>query len=396
MKIGINALFRLKPTGVANYICNLVYCLSEIDEENEYVVFTTVENRQYFPIQKNNFNVIFCKLISESPAYRRFWEQSVFPWLIRSEKVELLHCLMNVLPIWPGCPTVLTIIDTQYFKHPEFFSFLRRNYLKNMMGLSLAQADGVITISRAVKNEMNECFSWLKKKEIAVIELGLSPCFKVINDSNKISDTKKKYGIEGKYILFIGYPHFRKNLLRLIGAFKQVLASYSEPCTLVIVGEMREEESDIKNVYNVIENFGIKGKVIFTGYVPGASIPGHMDKQDIVYLLNGAELLAFPSIYEGFGLPVLEAMACGTPVLVSDIPVMHEIAHEAAIFVDPYDINDIADGISRGLKDGLLRKNLRQRGLDKAKKFSWKINALKTLEYYKRVFENQKRKSADD
>lgn len=390
MRIGINAIFRFKPTGVANYICNLVYHLSEVDHKNEYFVFTTEENKQYFPIKQGNFKIIFCHLKSEGPAYRRIWEQLVLPKLIRSNSVDLLHCPMNVLPIMSRCPAVVTIIDTQYFQNPDHFSFLRKNYLKYMMNVSLNRADGIITISEAVKKEIGECFPKNNHREIKVMHLGLDPCFRVVDDAGLIAGMKRKFGIQGKYILFSGYPHYRKNIPRLIAAFKKVLDLLHEPYAFVITGEMGTDESDIGNIKEAIDKYGMRDKVIFTGYVPGINIRGEK-VQSMALLMNGADLLAYPSLYEGFGLPVLEAMACALPVLTSDIPVMREVAGNAAIFVDPYKIDDIAQGIYRGLTDYSLRRKIVLRGLERVKKFNWKTNASRTLEYYEEVFDRIKR-----
>lgn len=390
MRIGINAIFRWKPTGVANYICNLVYHLSKVDHKNEYFVFTTKENKQYFPINQDNFKIIFCHLRSESPVYRRVWEQLALPGLIRSNGLDLLHCPMNVLPILSRCPAVLTIIDTQYFLNPEHFSFLRKNYLKYMMNVSMNRADGIITISEAVKKEISECFPKNNHREIKVMHFGLDPCFRVIDNAKLIDKIKRKYGIQGKYILFPGYPHYRKNIPRLIAAFKKVLDLIQEPYSLVIAGEMGTDESDIGNIKEAIDKYGMRDKVLFTGYVPGICIRGEKI-QSMALLMNGADLLAYPSLYEGFGLPVLEAMACGLPVLASDIPVMKEVAGDAAIFVDPYKIDDMAQGIYQALTVDSLRRKIVLRGLERAKKFSWKTNASRTMEYYEEVFDRTKK-----
>lgn len=392
MRIGINALFRWKPTGVANYICNLVYHLTRIDRKNEYVVLTTSENRSYFPIQQNNFKLFHCPLNSEGPIYRRLWEQVYLPKLTRSYDIDLLHCPMNVLPMFSRCITVVTLIDTQYFQNPDHFSILRRNYLKFMMRKSFDKANGIITISEAVKKEINECLGRQDDKEIRVIHLGLNPSFRVIQDDRMVAAIKRKYGILGKYLLFTGYPHYRKNLPRLIAAFKRVLDLVPEQYTLVIAGEMGTDDSDIENVEEAIDRHRVRDKVLFVGYVPGNCVQGEKEELSMALLMNGAELLVYPSLYEGFGLPVLEAMACATPVLASDIPVFREVAGEAAIFVNPYKIEDIANKIFQGLTDNLLRSRIVSEGIERVKRFSWETNAQKTLEYYEELFDRARRR----
>ena len=390
MRIGINALFRWKPTGVANYICNLVYHLSRIDLKNDYVVFTTPENRTYFPIKQRNFKLVWCSLNSEGPIHRRLWEQLFFPRLIRSHDIDLLHCPMNVLPLFSKGINVVTLIDTQYFQNPEHFSFLRRNYLKIMMETSWKRADGIITISEAVKREIEECLRG-STKEIRVIHFGLDPCFRVTKDTDRIEEIKRRYGIRGNYLLFPGYPHYRKNLPRLIKAFRKVADLLNESYTLVIAGEMGTDDSDIRNIERTIQQEGMREKVLFAGYIPGICIRGE-EEPSMTFLMNGAKLLVYPSLYEGFGLPVLEGMACATPVLASDIPVHREVAGRAAIYVNPYDIESIAQGIYRGLTDDSLRNRIVSEGIERVKLFRWEKNAQKTLEYYEELFDRARRR----
>ena len=388
MRIGINAIFRFKPTGVANYICNLVYNLSRIDRENEYYIFINEANRRYFPIEQENFMLISCNMYSEMPAYRRLWEQFAFPGYVKKYGLDLLHCPINVLPIMAKCKTVLTLIDTQYFQNPDHFSFLRREYLKTMMKMSFEKSDGVITISEEVKKEIHDIFDKSRGK-VKAIHLGMSDSFRVI-ENEKVLDVKKKYGIRGPYILFFGYPHYRKNLLRLITAFSRIIKRLPHDYLFVIAGEMGTEETDFHKVKEEIMNHGLDKRVVFTGYIHGSGTPGEYENLDMTSILNGAELMVYPSLYEGFGLPVVEAMACGTPVLTSDIPVMHELVGDSAVIVDPKDIDDIAEGMLRGLTDKALRADLVSEGLKLAEKYSWENTAKKTLDYYKQIYRGHK------
>lgn len=391
MRIGINALFRFKPTGVANYICNLVYHLSEVDRKNEYFIITAEENKQYLNIEQSNFKHIYCKLFLESPAYRRVWEQIVLPGLIGAHNIDLLHCPMNILPLFADCAKVVTLIDTQYFQNPDHFSFLRRNYLKHMMRMSLSKANGVITISEAVKEEVRKCLQNGDHRDVKVIHFGLDPCFRVIDDLDKIEGVKQKYGIKGKYMLFPGYPHYRKNIPRLIAAFKEVVDVLAEPLTFVIAGEMGTDDTDVEAIHHAIDTHALHSRVLFAGYVPGICLRGGEEELSMALLMNGAELMVYPSLYEGFGLPVLEAMACGTPALVSDIPVMREVAGDAAVFVNPYDVSDIARGLREGLTDAALRAEVTRKGLERSKDFRWVTHAEQTLDYYELVFRNAER-----
>ncbi len=385
MKIGINALFRGNPTGVPNYICSLVHHLAEIDSKNEYVVLTTPQNMKYFRDDAENLTRLPCAAASENPAYRRLWEQFVLPAVVRGQKFDVLHCPMNVIPLAPGCPTVLTIIDMQYFMNPQDFTFLRRTYLKYMMRASWKRAQAALTISGAVRDEVHKFFD-SNNKEIQVIHFGVSSYFRVIDDGNIIDDIKKKYGITGKYIIFPGYPHYRKNLPRLVRAFAQALPSLPEPYSLILAGDRGTFESDSPNIDQAVSECKIEDHVIFTGHIP-IGIGPQTSEIDMAALLNGADLLVFPSLYEGFGLPVIEAMACGTPVMAGAIPALEEVAGDAAIYVDPHDQDDIARAISRALTDVELRGRLISLGLERAKEFTWQNNARKTLKCYEEVVE---------
>ncbi|HNT36321.1 MAG TPA: glycosyltransferase family 1 protein [bacterium] len=388
MRIAINAVFRWKPSGVANYICNLVRYLSRIDTENEYLIFTTPQNESYFPTDVPNFRQIHCASQTDSPIYRRLWEQVVLPGVLKKSHMDVLHCPMNVLPLRVSCSTVLTIIDTQYFQNPDHFTFLRRTYLKHSMLRSFKKADALITISESVKQEILGCFPVLDKK-IQVVHFGLDPCFRRVEDERAIVQMRKRYGIQHKYLLFPGYPHYRKNLPRLVRAFGAIRSRLLEPHILVIAGEMGTEETNVAEINRAIEEQSLKEHVLFTGYVPGICLQDN--ESSMALLMSGASLLVYPSLYEGFGLPVLEAMACGTPVLASDLPISHEVAGDAAIFVNPYQIEDIARGVEQGVNDEALRKQLVAGGYERAGLFTWENNARMTLQCYREVVERKGR-----
>lgn len=387
MNIGINALFRWAPTGVANYICNLVCSLAEIDQVHQYYVFVHESNKKYFPVQNPNFHFVTCDVEVNRPARRRVWEQTTLPRLVRKFRIDVLHCPMNILPILNGCRSVVTIIDTQHFQCPQFISFFRRVYHQWLMRISARRADMVITISQSVKKEIEAYIG--HRNGVRVIHLGVDRSFRVIDSDEAIAAAKRHYKIPHNYVLFVGYPHYRKNIPRLVEAFAAVRRRLSEPYSLVLVGDMDTPvESDAENIRRTVRQLGQSMEVLFTKYVPGDMDRGSQDGRidDLMpRLMNGAQVLAYPSLYEGFGLPVLEAMACGTPVLASDIPVMEEVAGDAALLVDPYRVDAIADGLFRLLKDDTLRKQLVEKGFRRVRSFSWEENARQTLECYEQV-----------
>ncbi|KPK36916.1 MAG: hypothetical protein AMK70_00570 [Nitrospira bacterium SG8_35_1] len=374
-RIGINALFRGKPSGVANYIINLVKQLARLDRENEYYIFVTETNRRYFDLKQDNFHEVICTVNTENPLFRRLWEQTMFPKMVKDLGLDLLHCPVNIVPFSIKCKSVVTLLDCQYFQESSRNTFLRKQFHKIFMKLSLNKAEALITISNSMKEEITH-YIGENGKNIFVTHLG-QDYDRNAGRIEKTETVRQKFGLERKYLMFVGFPQFRKNLPGLLKGFAKALCRLTDPYDLVFCGDFDTTiESDYPNMLKVIAEQGLESRVKFINYP---------ENDDLQFLLTGAELLAFPSFYEGFGLPVIEAMACGTPVLVSDIPVMHEIAGEAGGYINPYDINDIADGIYRLISDKDLRQRLSEEGKKMASRFTWGNTAEKTLECYRSV-----------
>jgi glycosyltransferase involved in cell wall biosynthesis len=379
LRIGINTLFRGKPTGVANYIINLVKYLTILDRHNEYSIFMTESNRKYFDLRHDNFHQVICSVNTENPIARRIWEQTVFPHIVKNRNLDILHCPMNVIPVFTTCKCIVTLLDCQYFQDSPKNTFLRKNFNKMFMRLSLKKADAAITISGSMKQNIHH-YLGRNGKDIHVIHLGqeYSDLHKRILNPDRIKRTLK---ISGKYIIFVGYPSYRKNVSGLVRGFALALKKVKDPCDLVICGDIHEKvESDYVNILRTINEFGVEKHVKFTGY---------LEVPDMLDLMAGAEFLALPSFYEGFGIPVIEAMACGIPVLVSDIPVMRELVADAGVYMNPYDDEDISRGILKLLSDENIKEILRNEGRKRASQFTWENTALKTLDYYRQIAEEK-------
>ena len=372
VKIGINALFRGEPTGVANYIIKLVKYLARLDKENQYTIFVTETNRHYFNLRQDNFHEIVCQVNTGNPIIRRVWEQTSFPKLLKACELDIIHCPTNIIPILSPCKSIVTLLDCQYFHESPKNTFLRKNFNKIFMRLSLKKADATITISESMKENILK-YLGSNRKSIHVIHLG-QDYDDIFHHGINPDVIKQKIGIQGKYLLFVGYPSYRKNLAGLTRGFALALKKLREPCDLVICGDINtKDESDYLNVIRLIEELEIGKHVKFTGY---------LDDQYLSALIVGAEFLVFPSFYEGFGLPAIEAMICGTPVLVSDIPVMREIVADSGLYVNPYDYEDISKGILKLFSDENLRMKLSIEGRQRASRFTWEDTARKTLECY--------------
>ena len=375
LRIGINGIFRGRPTGAPNYIINLVNHLGKLDEENEYYVFVTKSNRGYFDFSKDNMHEVLCRVKAESPLRRRIWEQTLFPGIVHALNLDVLHCPLNVVPVRVGCRVVVTFLDCQYF-HPSLnLRFLRRTFHVLFMRMSLKKADAILTISQSMKEEI-ERYLGADTKSISVTHLGqdFSRCG---CDRKDVDEIRTKLGLPDRYILFVGFPHFRKNLTGLVKGLALSQERLSERVDLILCGDIDTTiESDYPNIQRTIHELGVGDRVRFINY---------LETEDLQKVMAGADIFAFPSFYEGFGLPVIEAMACGTAVLVSDIAVMHEIVGEAGVLVDPYNAEDIARGICRLITDDELRAKLEIEGKRRAERFSWTNTALQTLACYQAV-----------
>jgi glycosyltransferase involved in cell wall biosynthesis len=283
-----------------------------------------------------------------------------------------------------GCKSVLTIHDLSFLRFPRYFSF-RKNFWHKMINVKklVKKFDRIVAVSENTKNDIVELCK-VEPEKIKVIYSGVEreykPNYELRITNYEFDNMKKKYGLPEKFILFLGTVEPRKNIEGLINAYNK----YREKI------EVRHRVSDVglhgyklviaggrgwksKNIYKEWEKSRYKDDIKFLGYV---------DKKDKVYLYNLAELFVYPSFYEGFGFPPLEAMACGTPVITSFTSSLSEIVGGAGLMVDPYNITDIATAIERVLSDDRLRDNLIQKGLERAKKFDWEKTAREYLEIF--------------
>jgi glycosyltransferase involved in cell wall biosynthesis len=285
---------------------------------------------------------------------------------------DLLFIPAHVLPIVHPRRSVVTVHDLGYLFYPEAHRLLDRLYLDLSTRYNARAASHLIADSSATKRDLIERYG-IKPDKITVVYPGYDEAtFQPVKDEAAIEAVKARYGIAGDYILFVGTLQPRKNLARLIEAFADCRLPIAD-CRLVIAGKkgwLYEE------IFQQVEELGLEGSVVFTDYVPEGDLPA---------LLSGARLFVFPSLYEGFGLPVLEAMACGTPVVCSSASSLPEVVGDAAVLVDPMDVKGLAMAIERVLGDEELRAKLIEHGFEQAKKFSWERCARETLDVLESV-----------
>ncbi|MCX5885752.1 MAG: glycosyltransferase family 1 protein [Proteobacteria bacterium] len=321
-------------------------------------------------------------------------QQWIVPKKLRKAGATLYHSPYYLMPYFSWVPTVLTCHDLIPLVYPQYFTSGQRLIFRLAHILALKAARKVIAVSHATKADLIRYFS-VDPQRIAVIPEAADTCFQP-QLPDRIAAVLRKYALPEKYVLYVGSNKPHKNLQRLIEAWKIVsfgirgsglgicqipqspVPNPQSPIKLVIAGHWDERYPEAKKLS---EESGLKDKVLFIGPVEDFDLPA---------LYSGAQLFVFPSLYEGFGLPVIEAMACGVPVLCSSVSSLPEVAGDAALLVDPQDVATLATAISQVLTDDGLRGQMREKGLRQSAQFSWKRTAQETLKVYTGVLTSER------
>jgi glycosyltransferase involved in cell wall biosynthesis len=367
--IGLNAhLLSLAQTyrgaGINWYIYNLLLNLALVDQKNQYTVF--LGDRRFPPNPGLTLRTSW--LSTTQPLVRIGWEQLVQPFVLWQEKIDLLHSLAFVTPLLSPCPSVITIYDLSFLIFPQGFRHSKRLYLTLLTRPSARKARRIITISESTKRDTVRLLG-VSSKKVDVVYCGVDKAFHPLPEG-EVASFRQKHGLPERIILFVGTIEPRKNVVRLIEAYSRLRDGQVK---LVIGGDrgwLYEE------VFARVEELELTGDVLFPGYIPPDELP---------LWYNAAELFVYPSLYEGFGLPPLEAMACGTPVITSTVSSLPEVVGEAGLTVDPMDSKGLAEAMNQVLGDGALRQSMRERGLARAGCFSWARAARETVGVYQRA-----------
>ncbi|MCQ9205354.1 MAG: glycosyltransferase family 4 protein [Omnitrophica bacterium] len=376
MKIGIDARIILyQRRGGAHYIYKLLESLFAIEQDNKYrILFSYFRGADKSVIDHfKRSNVKTKALRVPNRILTTCWEKFSFP------SIELLLGKLDVFHI-PYChhfiPTstelIVTIHDLIPLRFPQHFSKRSLDGYTRMHRKVLKKAKLIITDSQNSKNDIVELMG-IDEKKIKVIMLGVDERFKQTGDKEKVSRYLSKYNINSKYILFVGGPSENKNVSGLLKGYKIFRENSSQNHKLVLVGK---KSWGYSKIIEEAKDLGLERDIIVTGYV---------SDEDLVYIYNGADLLVHPSLYEGFGFPPLEAMACGVPVVASDVSSIPEVVGDAAILIDPYNTEDLAQVIIKVIDDSSLRQELTKKGLQRAKDFSWERCARETLAVYQQA-----------
>ncbi|MCA1618936.1 MAG: glycosyltransferase family 4 protein [Acidobacteria bacterium] len=359
-------------TGLAGnetYAANLVEALAEVDRENRYTVYVTrAEAEARFGRRWPNFEVR--RTLPHTPLVRIPVTLSAE---LRRRPVDLLHVQYTAPPLAP-CPVVATVHDLSFEHLPETFKRRSRVQLRLTVRATARRAAHVIAPSEYTRRDLVETYG-LDPGRVTAIPLAVSPRFRPVEDEGELGRVRRRYGIAGEYVLAVGSIQPRKNLGRLVRAYSALRRARgrSNLPQLVLVGKNAWLYGE---TLRAIEAEGLGDSVVMTGYVREGDLPA---------LYSGALCFAYPSYFEGFGLPPLEAMSCGAPVLTGNLTSLPEVVGDAGLTVDPFDTGALADALARLVDDAALRAELRGRGLRRARGFDWRDTARMTLQVYRRV-----------
>jgi glycosyltransferase involved in cell wall biosynthesis len=355
--------------GNESYATNLIEALAQIDNSNLYTLYVTQKQAvERFSDRWPNFTVR--TTLPHSPLIRIPLTLSAE---LRRNRVDVLHVQFTAPPAAP-CPVVVSIHDLSFEHLPQTFKRRSRMQLRMTVRRSARLASQIISLSSHARDDIVATYN-INPEKVTVIPLAAPAHLAPVTDNNELQRVRQTYAIDGPYLLCVGSIQPRKNLTRLLEAYSLLRRNSPEGKLpkLVVAGKYAWL---FEETLRTIDQLGLSGSVIMTGYVPEADLPA---------LYSGALCFVYPSYFEGFGLPPLEAMKCGTPVLVGNQTSMPEVVGDAAIMFDPFDVADIASAIKKVISDDALRATLKTRSLERARLFDWQHTARQTLEVYKKA-----------
>jgi glycosyltransferase involved in cell wall biosynthesis len=367
MKVCIDAR-KILDFGIGTYIRNLLEQFALMENNNEYYLIFEQNSNEAAVHNSKNFHIIE----DRSPKYS-LSEHFSIPRHLKKYDVDLYHSPHYVTPLVKTKPTVVTIHDLIHLLFPQYLPRpyrLALFYARFMVANSIRHADKIITDSEWSKKDIQKYFK-VSENKIRVIYLGIDTRFHQVDSTSCRYQLQAKYKIDRDYLLYVGSFRKHKNMVNLVKAFKIVDKKYCP--YLVLVGDSLEKNEELRPL---IDELGLTERII---------IAEQIGVEELNNLYNGAELFVFPSLYEGFGLPPLEAMKCSTPVVASHASCIPEILGEAACYFDPHNVNDMAQKIENVLRDESYKHELIEKGKKRATEFSWSKTAEETLRIYREV-----------
>jgi len=381
MKIGIEGqrLLRTKKHGMDMVALELINELQKIDHDNEYVVFVKPDEDTSTLKPSSNF-----KIVQLSGGPYPIWEQYALPKAAQKEGCHILHCTSNTAPLKTKLPLIVTLHDIIYMesvsllkKGGTWYQKLGNMYRRMVVPGIVKKSDKIITVSKFERNRIGDFFGIdHNDNRLVAIYNGVSEHFKPVTDSTELTRVKTKYKLPENFLFFLGNTDPKKNTPGVLKAFSDYLkSSKTENLYLVMLDY---ERSSLEKLLTDIGDKDLINKIILTGYVVNTDLPA-------IYCLS--KIFLYPSLRESFGIPMLEAMRCGVPVITSNTSSMPEVSGNAAFIVDPYKPEEITSGIEKLLTNDSLRNDLIEKGLAQAKKFSWRNMAENVLNLYNEVYQ---------
>ncbi len=386
MKIGINTLFFQTPaSGSGQYLKHLLGALAEIDQHNEYVLLGAK------PLPHNNGRQLsFPYQVSSVPAFARrnenieklVWEQLSGPAAARKAGVDLFHVPYFAPPLFPRTPTVVTIHDVIPLRLPLYRAGAKVEAYMRLVARAAHRATLIITVSQHAKQDMMDALH-LPAERIRVIYEAAGDEYTPITDPARLAAARARYGVGDEYIFYLGGLDQRKNVPQLVRAFAHLCRQVEDPNLQLLISGNPDRQTGLlfSDPRPIAAELGVSDRVYYC----------FVEDEDKPAMYSGAKLFVYPSLYEGFGLPPLEAMSCGTPVLCSNRTSLPEVVGDAAITVDPGDIQAMVEAMYRVLTDSTLRDDLQARSLQQAARFNWRKTASETLTAYEEALVRSKK-----
>lgn len=394
--IDVRSLEIHRTRGLGRYARNLVNSISQIDSENEYLLFYRRGIKRDNLEVGDNFNKgnVLLKRPKRLHRLDQIMDQSLLPiQILLNGKIDVFHSLSSVTPYLKACKSIVTVPDLIPFvlNEKKIDRLLLNLRFKEWLWVkSLRKADRIITFSENSKKDIMKLLV-IPEEKIEVIYLSADTRFGPVRDRQVIAEIMGRYSVNQKFVLYVGGFSGHKNIERLIRAFYQLSLPSDDEWQLVLAGKLPDEKIEnaddrtinepVRKIRSLVTKLGLDAKVIFTGFVPEKDLPA---------LYSAASIFVFPSLYEGFGLPPLEAMACGTPVVASNSSSLPEVIGDAGVLVNPFSIDEITSAVRSVLKNKSRQREMSCKGVERAKRFSWEETARKTLKVYRQVHEGNR------
>lgn len=375
LRIGIDYTAAVcQGAGIGRYTRELVRALAELDQRHDYVLFAAAGGKQPADTAwPSGFQMRSVPLSDRALAI--LWHRLQLPlWVeLATGPIDIFHSPDFVLPPVQRAKTLVTVHDLSFIRYPQCADANLRAYLNKVVPRSVHRADLVLADSQSTKDDLVELLG-VEPAKIGVVYPGVEERFRPIEDHANFEQVRKRYNLPPRFILGLGTLQPRKNFTRLIEAYS-LLVTHHPSFHLVIVGGkgwLYEE------IFATVERLGLEEKVIFPGFAADEDLPA---------LYSLADLFVFPSLYEGFGIPPLEALACGTPVITSDASSLPEVVGEAGLMVEATNVEALAQAMKQVLEEDSLREGMIAKGMEQARKFTWKEAASRLLTLYETMRE---------